>query len=362
MNFLFVKTDTTTLALGFDPQHIRAVQTVHSSRQHLLVSHLLFIDESGHDHRNMPYEVRGGIALHATKLWGFVQAMKRLEENSFGDLLHRYGKQEIKGHSLLDKDRFRWAAQAERMDNASRRSHCRAFLNKGLEKQAPSRADFTAYGQACLEMARGIFQLLRDFEAVVFASVVPRGVKKPATDDGRDFLRKDYVFLLERYFYFLEHMRDSGLLVLDETERTLDRRFVQQMERYFQLTRTGRFRAERVVPSPFFVSSDMTYPIQAADVCIYCINWGFRLPARGMNASGRPEIGQEFAPWLNQLQFRSEETQGGATFTTYGIVYVPDPYGGREDGEKAGGANEKGGKAFGTALAHDPSAEPPNQG
>ena len=29
------------------------------------MSWLLFLDESGHDHRNMPYEVRGGIALHA---------------------------------------------------------------------------------------------------------------------------------------------------------------------------------------------------------------------------------------------------------------------------------------------------------
>jgi len=26
---------------------------------------LLFLDESGHDHKQMPYEVRGGVALHA---------------------------------------------------------------------------------------------------------------------------------------------------------------------------------------------------------------------------------------------------------------------------------------------------------
>ncbi len=28
------------------------------------MSWLLFLDESGHDHRQLPYEVRGGIALH----------------------------------------------------------------------------------------------------------------------------------------------------------------------------------------------------------------------------------------------------------------------------------------------------------
>ncbi|HET7234157.1 MAG TPA: DUF3800 domain-containing protein [Longimicrobium sp.] len=183
-------------------------------------------------------------------------------------------------------------------------------------------------------MARGIFQLLRDFEAVVFATAIPRRIRRPVSQEQEDFLRRDYVYLLERYFYFLEHVRDSGLLVMDETEKTLDRRFVQQMERYFQHTRIGRFRAERVVPSPFFVSSDMTYPIQAADVCIYCINAGFRLPARGMDAPARAEIQQEFGPWLSRLQFRSEEVRGGVTFTSYGITYVPEPYGAAEEGDE----------------------------
>jgi hypothetical protein len=33
------------------------------------MSWLLFIDESGHDHKNCPYEVRGGVAIHASRLW-----------------------------------------------------------------------------------------------------------------------------------------------------------------------------------------------------------------------------------------------------------------------------------------------------
>jgi len=47
------------------------------------MSWLLFMDESGHDHRTMPYEVRGGVALHASELWPFVQDMQRLELASF---------------------------------------------------------------------------------------------------------------------------------------------------------------------------------------------------------------------------------------------------------------------------------------
>lgn len=57
------------------------------------MSYLLFLDESGHDHRQMPYEVRGGIALHASELWPFVQAMQRLELDAFGTQLHQFRKE-----------------------------------------------------------------------------------------------------------------------------------------------------------------------------------------------------------------------------------------------------------------------------
>jgi hypothetical protein len=123
------------------------------------MSWLLFMDESGHDHKVMPYEVRGGVALHARKLWAFVQAMRRLESDCFGCVLHEF-RCELKGSTLLDKKRFRFAAQAAPMEADVRRRHSRAFLTKGLEKRVPTSREFAAYGQACLEMARGIFQLL----------------------------------------------------------------------------------------------------------------------------------------------------------------------------------------------------------
>ncbi len=75
------------------------------------MSWLLFMDESGHDHKAMPYEVRGGVALHASQLWPFVQAVQRLELDCFGGSLALY-KKELKGSTLLDKKRYRLAAQA----------------------------------------------------------------------------------------------------------------------------------------------------------------------------------------------------------------------------------------------------------
>ena len=217
------------------------------------------------------------------------------------------------------------AAERARLSD-ERRKHCRGFLTKGLEKKPPNRDEFTAYGQACLGMARGVFQLLRDRRAKLFASVIPNSAERPHRFETEEYLRKDQVFLLERFFHFLESEKEYGLLVMDEAEKSEDRRFVRRLQSYFRKTKTGRYRSAWIVPAPFFVSSDMTYPIQAADLAIYCLNWGFRLPTRGMDAATRTEIASEFGPWLKQLQFRGDAYLDGATYQEYGIVFVPDPY------------------------------------
>ena len=209
---------------------------------------LLFIDESGHDHRTTPYEVRGGVAIHVSSLWLFVQAMRRLELDCFGCQLHEY-KKEIKGSTLLSKKRYKFAGQGELLPDGDRRKLCRSFLTK------------------------------------------------------------------------------HGVIVMDETEKHQDRRLVTRMESYFTKTNEGQSRTEWIVPTPFFVSSDMTYAIQAADVCIYCVNWGFRLPQRGMDADLRNEIAEMFGADLANPQFRgTPRERDGHTFEPYGIVYVPDPY------------------------------------
>jgi hypothetical protein len=211
------------------------------------MSWLLFMDESGHDHKKMPYEVRGGVAIHAGQLWPFVQAMQRLELECFGGQLSLY-KKELKGSTLLDRKRFRFAQQDVRMLDEARRKSCRAFLTKGLEKKRPTREEFTGYGQACLEMVRGLMELLRDHEAVLFAAAIPRSVTKPVTTEAEEYLRKDHVFLFERFFYFLESKREHGLIVMDEVDKTEDRRFVGRLQRYFTRTGPGRYRTTWIVP------------------------------------------------------------------------------------------------------------------
>lgn len=289
---------------------------------------LFFTDESGHDHNTMPYEVHGGIAIHAGRLWQFVRDMQRLEVESFGCRLYEFGK-EIKGSTLVGTQHFKFARQGAPLPTDDRQRLCHSFLGKARTSGQRRRTEFTAYGQACLRMARGTFSLLKRHGAVLLASAISQGVQRPADYQFDDYLRKDIVFLLERYFYFLEQKHEHGVLVMDETEKHQDRRLVARLERYFTLTDTGRQRSRWIVPTPFFVSSDMTYAIQAADLCIYCTNWGFRLPNRGMNATTRNEIATTFAKDIADLQFRGQGYRDGRVFDTYGIVYVPDPYNAR---------------------------------
>jgi hypothetical protein len=91
----------------------------------MFMSWLLFLDESGHDHKQMPYEVRGGIALRDAQLWPFTRAVQQLEQVAFGCSLAAFQK-ELKGSTLLDRKRFRFANQAAAMPAAERQKHCRS--------------------------------------------------------------------------------------------------------------------------------------------------------------------------------------------------------------------------------------------
>ena len=285
------------------------------------MSWLLFLDESGHDHKNAPYEVHGGFAIHARKLWPFISAVRTLEQSIFGADLREHGV-EIKGSKLLKPRCFKWAAQGEAMEDAARRKHALTFLNDSRQGRPPRRDGFTAYGQACLALAEGVISLLASHDARAFAGIVPRHAK-PLAGEQPEHLRKDQVFLLERFFYFLEREREAGLLVMDGTEKSADRRLVRCIERYFTRTLTGRGRTQWIVPVPLFVESDMAYGVQAADLCIYCLNWGHRLA--GMTEATRPEV-EPFARLVESFEWRGEGYRDGKVFKSRGTVYVPNLY------------------------------------
>lgn len=297
------------------------------------MSWLLFMDESGHDHKNMPMEVRGGVAIHANRIWQFFLDWQEIKTLAFGPHFLELGG-EIKGSSLLESKRLEWADQMHPLDRNSRHKGVQRFLTKSVQGQAPSRRDFTAYGQACVRMAREIIDLLFTHDAVLFASMIPRGVRAPRDHEFQHYLRKDHIFLQERFFYFLEGKQECGLFVMDQTEKNSDMRFVKRLQDYYTKTQIGRHRTQWIVPSPLFVDSEMSPGVQAADLCLYCVNWGFRQAAWNFTGPKRDELQQMFGGKLARLQFSGDGYRDGEVFRTFGIFFVPDPYTSRDGAEQ----------------------------
>ncbi len=282
------------------------------------------MDESGHDHKNMNYEVRGGVSIATINVFNFLKNIQYSEEKIFGCKLSEF-KTEIKGSKLLEKERFKWAAQGPKLSDEERQKGCRRFLTACLEKRNPTRQDFTAFGQASLEMADTILGLLKKYKAKIFACLIERGVKKPQNFEFEEYLRKDHVFLMEIFANFLARQREDGLLIMDQCEKEYDKKFKRQLTNYFAKTISGQQNANWIVPEPLFIESDINYLIQVADVCIYIINTGYR-KAYGMNAPVREEIQQRYETKIERMQYKYSKTINGKRTTITSIKLHKKPY------------------------------------
>jgi hypothetical protein len=300
---------------------------------------LLFVDESGHDHREMPYEVLAGVAIAEDSLWNLVRAIRSAEKEHFNGYLRDLLGKEMKGRNLLKKKRFRIAEQPLQLSPEEQANLANSLLRKGKEAKAKklsssgeTYAEMIAYSRAVLDFVHHVLDLAASFSVQVFASVVDPAAPQPAAGH----LRKDYVYLFERYFYFLETMppRERGLIVFDELDKARSHVLINQMAAYFLGTPTGKYRSSRIVPEPFFVHSDLTTGVFLADLAAYILGWAWRL--NRMTQAARLEL-RPYATKLHDMQFHGEKPKptGDGVWQLHGIVYLDDLRGqaGREKGE-----------------------------
>lgn len=116
-----------------------------------------------------------------------------------------------------------------------------------------------------------------------------------------------------------------GVLIFDEQDKALSQDLLDQIRKYFVETDRGRQRAERMIPMPFFVHSELTPAIQLADIVAYVINWGLRMPR--MPEPFRAEL-KPFADKVFQLRYQGMEVplKRGTLRRrrTWGIAYIDD--------------------------------------
>ncbi|HYD53674.1 MAG TPA: DUF3800 domain-containing protein [Gemmatimonadaceae bacterium] len=279
------------------------------------MAHFLFVDESGQDHRDSPYEVLAGVAVENQDVWNLVQDLHASEERHFGQ---RYSgnASELKAKKLLNRKVFRLARQMESIAPDDRSDLARQCLASG---DHVTRVQLTALAQAKLAYVADVFDLCARFRCRVFASII----NDPAPPPPGDYLRKDYAYLFERFFYFLEDADQSsmGAVVFDELERSKSHVLVGQLERYFVGTATGRQRAGRIIPEPFFVHSDLTTGIQLADLVAYILSWGFR--SARLTVASREEL-TPFVRQVCRLRHRAlRPREGREDFTVWSIAVIP---------------------------------------
>lgn len=279
------------------------------------MARLLFLDESGQDQRQSPYEVLAGVAIEDKQLWPLIQAIQSLEIEHFGQ---RYADKdrELKAKKLLKRKTFRHASQLDAIDAEARLGLAQGCLADGA---SASREEITALAQAKIAFSLAVLRATREAGGVVLAAMIPKAAPRA---EG-NFLRKDYAFIFERYFYLLEDNGDeAGLIVFDELERSQSHLLVDQMHRYFLHTGRGLERARLVVPEPFFVHSELTTGVQVADLVAYTIAWAVRLT--GQEEPGRTEMA-EFARQTIELRYDTiRDLPRRPRFRIYGIARIND--------------------------------------
>ena len=233
-----------------------------------------------------------------------------------------------KPKKLLTTKAFRQAASLPPFPEDERRVLAKRCLESGATAGPPEQA---AIAQAKLAYTREAMEICSRFRCKAFASIVSRHSQAA----GRDHLRKDYAYLFERFYYFLEDKDTalSGIIVFDELDKSQSHLLVGQMERYFKFTAKGRQRAGQIIPEPFFVHSDLTTGIQLADFVAYIISWGVRF--EGMMEPAREEL-QDLANQVRRLRYRTvREVDGNPEYSIWSFAMITDlrPRDEREEAE-----------------------------
>jgi Protein of unknown function (DUF3800) len=281
------------------------------------MAYFLFIDESGHDRRESPYEVLAGVCVKASDLWSLILALRETEVRCFGT---RYtaGQAELKAKKLLKTKVFRHAALLPPLPPEERCELARRCIENGA---GAGMREWAALAQAKIAYVREALEICAHFRCRAFASIVNPSSPVPP---GREHLRKDYAYLFERFFYFLEDTcpRDVGVVVFDELERVQSHILTEQMGSYFLHSATGRHRAMRILPEPLFVHSELTTGVQLADLVAYIVSWGFR--TNGMTEPARPEL----APLVERVRplrhYAVREKMGNPRFRIWSFAVIDD--------------------------------------
>jgi hypothetical protein len=176
----------------------------------------LFVDESGQTHSSAPYEVLAGLAVNRKELWNFIRVIRDFEVECFG-LKYGNDRREIKARKFLNRRTFAYAKQFEPFDEAVRTHLTKEALERG---RGISKYHLAALAQSKLAYVKKVLNHCATFNCKVFSCIVAN-----PDNAGRknSMLPKEYVYLFERFYYFLESQKpqQDGTIIFDEVEKSM---------------------------------------------------------------------------------------------------------------------------------------------
>lgn len=142
------------------------------------MAYFLFVDESGQDRKDSPYEVLAGIAIKDSLLWTIVKELHAAEIDAFG---RRYseGPSELKGTKLLKTKVFHHA----RLNVQITDDQIPVLAKQALDNGATANVShFKALALAKLRYVRNVFDICQRHDCKAFASIVETDAE--ATESG----------------------------------------------------------------------------------------------------------------------------------------------------------------------------------
>ena len=168
------------------------------------MAYLLFVDESGLNPKTSPAEVIAGVAIEDESIWNLILEIKALEFKCFGI---QYPK-ELKARRLLVRSVFKKAGRLPDFLEGERRELAKYCIENGpLSRER----HIVALEQAKLAYVKGVLEICNRFRCKIFATINRN--YQPVLPEPT-FLPKNYVYLLERFYYFLDERLQfhSGIL------------------------------------------------------------------------------------------------------------------------------------------------------
>lgn len=132
------------------------------------MAYLLFIDESGSDHQESPYETLAGICIRDINLWELVLEIKEIQSSLFGSY-YQDNKKELKAKKILKTKTYRLAKQLPKFDETELPVYAQECLQNG---ENATRVQLTALAQAKLLYAEKAIRACLKAGGKIFVSIV----------------------------------------------------------------------------------------------------------------------------------------------------------------------------------------------